>query len=151
MEGSLMDVYVGVPVGGDDAHITLVLSKGCTGEQIQAIIRSIDSEMSPLFPLVFQILPEIHMFGYKHDIPVHKVKLFDETAIKTLKDTYRRFYQQTEGETTHLEWEPHVSVDSEKKRAAVDAILKDGKGIFIAHTAYMKQIGEKNILYKMKP
>lgn len=104
------DIFFAIPVcDNNTAYITLCISLSCTHDDMQLMYRDLMSKMRPFFPLVLTIEPKATR--RKDGVYIHKVGCIDEIHIPN----------------------PYIIIDTREKKAAVDRIIKESNGIYVAN------------------
>ncbi len=102
-----------------DTHVTLLIRKRCTVEDLQKMVNYLKYEIAPLLPLAVSIDPELTMKGIERDVPTHNVYFSDARAKEYLGKLYRELIDP---DSPFPNWSPHVTVDKEEKKKTIDTI-----------------------------
>jgi len=129
-----------------NAHITLLIRKQCTREDLQSMVNRLRFEIAAMLPLVVSINPEITIKGVERDVPTHDVNFTDEQAREKLAQLYS---SMVDADSPFPTWSPHVTVDNEDKKRVVDEILEKTGGLAVLKSAKLKQLGFKDTLFEV--
>ncbi len=134
-------MFIGLFIGDTGAHVTIVIRHVVQDGDQERMIAILENEVAPLLPIALQIDAETVMFGYQNNIPVKKVRFADDKTREVLQDCYARMYKQVEGHKAHPELSMHVTVDDPVRLDAIDDILINNGGQYIAMRAVLRRIG----------
>lgn len=140
-------MFAALHIGGEDTHVTIMLNADPTPGDLDKMINYLKILN---FPLVIVIEPGIVMRGYKNDVPTHNVYIANDNMRAWIHKMYEDTYKQKPEFTSYPTLSAHVSVDKPERVKIVEEYLKETKGIVFVKSAYIKELGKKEILFSAK-
>lgn len=138
-------MFAALHIGGEDTHVTIMLNADPSASEIDTMVTFLKS--LPM-PIVIVIEPTIVMRGHEKNVPTHNVYIVNDEARLQIYEMYEKTYKQKEGFTAYPTLSAHVSVDKPERVEIIDKYLKEKRGIVFVTSAYIKELGKKQILYE---
>jgi hypothetical protein len=140
-------MFAALHIGGEDTHMTIMLNVDPTPSDVDKMVKYL--KLLSL-PIVIVIEPGIVMRGYKNDVPTHNVYICNDHVRFFIEQMYEDTYKQKPEFKQYPKLSAHVSVDKPERAQIVDEYLEKKKGIVIVTSAYIKELGKKEILFSAK-
>lgn len=131
--GTSCFVALVVPESGG-CHITIGNNKDATPEEVLAMRQDFETRIKPCFPFWVQVC-NFRLRGNKNEFPTYDCKVPNGEVRRILEDFYRRYYKGKPGKFLYPLLEMHVTIDTDERRAAIEDIIRNKRGMFMVNEA----------------